>query len=164
MYSAYQLDFKQREDLLKQFPTRYPRVVADHITVRFGGNHLPLPEMPEKAEIVGMADDGSGLQALIVRVNGNLVRQDGSIYHITWSLDPNKQTPPELDSTPNQTYKPVHSNTLVQAVINPDGTEKKNHHPDWCVQLLKTPTALNVKPVLRYTSAELKKKRLVKEI
>ena len=164
MYSAYQLDSKQRENLLKQFPPRYRRVMADHITVRFGGNQLPLPESPEKAEIIGMVDDGSGLQALIVQVNGNLTRQDGSMYHITWSLDPNKHTPLELDSTPNQTYKPVHSNTLVQAVINPDGTEKKNLHPDWRVQLFKTPTALSIKPVLRYTSAELKKKRQEKEI
>lgn len=164
MYSAYQLDSKEREGLLKQFPPRYRRVVADHITVRFGGNQLPLPEIPQKAEIIGMADDGNGLQALIVQINGNLTRQDGSIYHITWSLDPNKQTPSELDSTPDQTYKPVHSNALIQGLLNTDGTTKTDKPSSWKLDLFKTPTALNVKPVLRYTSAELKKKRLVKEI
>ena len=124
MYSAYQLDSKQRESLLKQFPPRYPRVVADHITVLFGGADVALPKPAQKAEVIGMADDGNGLQALIVRVNGNLVRQDGSIYHITWSLDPVGLVSAEMDDTPNQTYKPVHSNVLVK---NLNSWEKKKN-------------------------------------
>lgn len=163
MYSAYQLDSNQRKRLLKQFPPRYPRIVADHITVHFGGDQLPLPKMPEKTEIMGMADDGNGLQTLIVQINGNLTRQDGSIYHITWSLDPNKQTPSELDSTPNQTYKPVHSNALIQGLLNTDGTTKTDKPSSWKLNLFKTPIALTVKPVLKYTSTELKNKRLKKE-
>ena len=164
MYSAYQLDSNHRTILLKQFLPCYPRVVADHITVCFGGTDVPLPAPCQKAEVIGMADDGNGLQALIVRVDDCLTRQDGSVYHITWSLDPNKQISSEIDSNSGQTYKPVHSNALVQRVINPDGTPKNDIPHSWKLQLLQTPVALNVKPVLRYTSSELKKKKSIKEI
>jgi len=40
-----------------------------------------------QAEIVGGVDDGQGLQALAVRIDGTTSRPDGGIYHITWSLD-----------------------------------------------------------------------------
>jgi hypothetical protein len=35
---------------------------------------------------VGEADDGAGVQALVVRIGGTTERPDGAIYHITWSL------------------------------------------------------------------------------
>src|SRR3546814_9902597 len=34
-----------------------------------------------------LVDDGEGLQALIVSIDGSTDRPDGSTYHITWSLD-----------------------------------------------------------------------------
>ena len=36
--------------------------------------------------MVGVADDGAGVQALVVEIGGTTRRPDGSIYHITWSL------------------------------------------------------------------------------
>jgi hypothetical protein len=37
--------------------------------------------------IIGEVDDGEGLQALVVQIDGTSDRPDGSTYHITWSLD-----------------------------------------------------------------------------
>ena len=35
---------------------------------------------------MGVADDGEGVQALVVEIGGTTRRPDGSTYHITWSL------------------------------------------------------------------------------
>jgi hypothetical protein len=46
---------------------------------------VPLPRETE-GFVVGVADDGVGVQALVVEIGGTLRRPDGSTYHITWSL------------------------------------------------------------------------------
>ena len=46
----------------------------------------PLPP-PCSAEIVGEADDGAGVQCLVVAIDGSTERPDGGAYHVTWSLD-----------------------------------------------------------------------------
>lgn len=79
----------EREELLKRFPPVYPDVVAHHVTLERAADAAPLP--PQKpAEIVGEADDGQGVQAMVVRLGGTTDRPDGSTYHITWSLDRTK--------------------------------------------------------------------------
>lgn len=101
MYTAYVLSDESREQLMKKFPPKYDKVVAHHITVEPGvpNNSSPPPEAELK--VVGYADSKDGLEALIVAVDGQSKREDGSTYHITWSLDPDK-------------YKPVDSNKLVK--------------------------------------------------
>lgn len=42
----------------------------------------------QAGEIVGQADDGAGVQALVVRIGGATHRPDGAAYHLTWSLGP----------------------------------------------------------------------------
>lgn len=84
--TGWKLDPDQRAELLLQFPPRYPNVVADHVTLESGAGHdTPLPPGAE-AEIVGRADDGEGVEAMVVRLNGTTDRPDGSTYHVTWSL------------------------------------------------------------------------------
>lgn len=107
MYTAYVLDGKSRRELVKRFPPKYPELIGHHATVKFGvPKDAPKPR-PAKLEVVGYADDGEGLEALVVAVNGKVHRPDGSLYHITWSLDRSKGR------------KPVQSNTLVQAGYDP---------------------------------------------
>lgn len=78
---------EERARLLDQFAPRYERVVADHVTYKAGVvEDAPPPPAPDTAEIVGVADDGKGVQALVVRLNGTTDRPDGSTWHITWSL------------------------------------------------------------------------------
>ena len=88
---GWKLDRARREALLEQFPPRYGEVVADHVTLRSGAAPgAPLPA-PAEAEIVGRADDGKGVEAMVVRLDGTTGRPDGSTYHITWSLAPGRR-------------------------------------------------------------------------
>jgi hypothetical protein len=74
-----------RERLLKQFPPKYENTVAHHVTLQTGAEREPLP--PEvTGRIVGRTDDGKGVEAMVVEIDGTTVRPDGSTYHITWSL------------------------------------------------------------------------------
>ena len=75
-----------RRELLQQFPPQYKSVVADHVTLRPRVTEdSPLPD-EEHGEVIGRADDGEGVEALVVRIGGTTDRPDGSTYHITWSL------------------------------------------------------------------------------
>ena len=100
MYTAYVLTEETREALLERYPPKYDKVIAHHVTVNGGAKKdASLPE-PAHLKVIGEADSKDGLQALVVSVDGAYRRSDGKVYHITWSLDPDK-------------YKPVDSNELV---------------------------------------------------
>jgi len=89
--TGWKLDREQRAELLGQFPPRYPNVIADHVTL--AGDvppDAPLPP-PVRAELVGRADDGAGVEALVVRLDGKTGRPDGATFHITWSLGPGRR-------------------------------------------------------------------------
>lgn len=88
MYTAYVLTDKSRAELLQKFPPVYSDVRAHHVTLDFGvpkGTAIP-PEATIK--VVGYSNSGDGLEVLVVTVDGEMVRPDGGLYHITWSIDP----------------------------------------------------------------------------
>lgn len=86
-YSCWCLTEYQKDMLMRIFSPAYPDVIAHHVTCEIGSqDSLEVPE-PAKIEIIGVADDGVGVQALVVTVNGNTERPNGGIYHITWSID-----------------------------------------------------------------------------
>ena len=71
--------------LLQQFPAKYEKTVAHHVTLKPNAEKEPIP--PEvKAAIVGRTDDEEGVEAMVVTLDGTTDRPDGSTYHITWSL------------------------------------------------------------------------------
>ena len=83
---GWKLDPEQRRELLQQFPPRFGNVVADHVTLAArAAADAPLPQENE-GEIIGRADDGEGVEAMVVAIAGTTDRPDGSTYHITWSL------------------------------------------------------------------------------
>jgi hypothetical protein len=84
-YTGWLVDPRAREGLLARFPPRYAIVVADHVTLKFGDAGA-RPPGEVSAEIVGEADDGSGVQALVVAIEGATARPDGGTFHVTWSL------------------------------------------------------------------------------
>lgn len=85
-YLGWALCPDDRAALLLRFPPAYPRVVADHVTLRYGvPAGAPLP-IETEGVVVGLADDGTGVQALVVEINGGVTRPDGATYHVTWSL------------------------------------------------------------------------------
>ena len=74
-----------REKLLQQFPPKFEKTVAHHVTLKSEAERDPLPN-DVKAEVVGRIDDQSGVEAMVVAIDGTTNRPDGSTYHITWSL------------------------------------------------------------------------------
>ena len=82
---------EDRDRLLAAIPPAYPRVVAHHVTLKAGVRpDFPLP-VGTKGLVVGVADDGAGVQALVVEIGGTSRRSDGSTYHVTWSLAPGRE-------------------------------------------------------------------------
>jgi hypothetical protein len=89
--TGWKLPEVERELLLRRFPPKYEKVVADHVTLRVGATPAtPLPNKPQ-AQVVGRADDGSSLECLVVELDGTTDRPDGSTYHITWSHRPHRK-------------------------------------------------------------------------
>ena len=83
---GWQVDGADRAALLARFPARHARPVADHVTLRSRvAADAPQPAAT-RADIVGRADDGTGVEAMVVRIEGTTARPDGGTYHITWSL------------------------------------------------------------------------------
>lgn len=72
--------------LLERFQPAYARTVADHVTLAAKvAADTPLPDDAD-AFAIGHVDDGEGLEALVVSIDGAPDRPDGSTFHITWSL------------------------------------------------------------------------------
>ena len=83
---GWKLDSDQRAELLRQFPPRFGHVIADHVTLQAKvARDAPLPR-ETGGVIVGRADDGTGVEAMVVAIGGTTDRPDGSTYHVTWSL------------------------------------------------------------------------------
>lgn len=82
---GWTLDQGERTALLKQFAPRYGKVLAHHVTLATEAEGSDLPDAG-RAQIVGHADDGVGVEAMVVAIDGDTARPDGSTFHITWSL------------------------------------------------------------------------------
>ncbi len=82
---GWTLDEVERAALLERYPPRYANVVAHHITFATDAEDRDLPP-PVRAAIVGHADDGQGVEAMVVTIDGATARADGSTFHISWSL------------------------------------------------------------------------------
>jgi len=118
---GWQLDRDERKALLDRFPPVYPHADADHVTlVAKVGSDAALPRETE-GEIVARADDGRGVETMVVRIAGTTDRPDGSTYHITWSLDRARGR------------RPVESNDVIR---------------DCGWQLLIEPVPIRLRPVL----------------
>ena len=104
-YVGWAVDEAERAALLARFPPRYPEVVADHVTLKLGKTpRLPTPTI---GEIVGEADDGRGVQAMVVRIDGTTDRPDGSTYHMTWSLGPGREAKESNDVLKTLGWRPL---------------------------------------------------------
>ncbi|MEA3011506.1 MAG: hypothetical protein QOD42_51 [Sphingomonadales bacterium] len=83
---GWKLEPEQRVELLLMFPPCYAKAVTDHVTLKSkAARDAALPDERD-GEIIGRADDGKGVEAMVVRLGGTTDRPDGSTYHITWSL------------------------------------------------------------------------------
>lgn len=99
-YLGYELAEASRNALLRLFEPQYKKVICHHITYKFPAEvGDDMPPAVHSAHVIGY-QDGDGIEALVVEINGNDKRPDGKLMHITLSLDPTKK-------------KPVHSNDLL---------------------------------------------------
>lgn len=110
-FTGWLLEPRERRSLLAEFRPAYADVIADHVTLQNTPAAVHIPPQVDAA-IIGTVDDGNGVQALIVEIDGTAYRPDGGIYHITWSIDRKRGR------------KPVHSNDAIahlgwQAVLRP---------------------------------------------
>lgn len=97
----------QRPELLDRFRPTYAKTIAHHVTLESGASDDTPPPPPAEAEIVGEADDGRGVQALVVELNGTTDRPDGSTYHITWSLADGRKARESNDVIRDHGWAPV---------------------------------------------------------
>jgi hypothetical protein len=104
-YIGWSVDSQERAALLARFPPRYGEVVADHVTLKLGAK-AKLPTATS-GEIVGEADDGAGVQAMVVRIGGTTDRPDGSTYHMTWSLGPGRKAKESNDVIAERGWRPL---------------------------------------------------------
>ena|SRR5437870_4874391 len=86
MVTGWKLDAGERAELLARFPARYAREIADHVTLKANVPASEPKPAAVKARIVGRADDGKGVEAMVVEIDGTTDRPGGGTYHITWSL------------------------------------------------------------------------------
>lgn len=106
-YTGWKLPEAERVWLLVRFPQVYASLKADHVTHTFGvrpGHRLPRET---DGRIIGVADDGRGVQALVVEIGGTTDRPDGSTFHITWSLGPGRAARESNDVIARQGWTPV---------------------------------------------------------
>jgi hypothetical protein len=105
--TGWKLLLVERDQLLRRFPPQYENVIADHVTWRRGAtSKTPLPRKPN-ARIIGRADDGRGLECLVVELDGTTDRPDGSTYHITWSLGADREARESNDVLRDQGWKRI---------------------------------------------------------
>ncbi len=106
MTIGWKLSPDQRTELLRLHPPAYPRAIADHITFKPpGAAPEPLPPLDAPA-IVGRADDGQGVEAMVVSIAGSTHRPDGSTWHITWSLAEGREARESNDILAGQGWTP----------------------------------------------------------
>lgn len=107
MVIGWKLDRAERDALLRQMPSKFAETIADHVTLKSKvAPNSPLPD-EKLGEIVGRADDGDGVEALVVSIGGTTDRPDGGTYHITWSLGPDRHARESNDVIARLGWQPV---------------------------------------------------------
>ena len=67
--------------------------------------------------IVGRADDGRGVEAMVVEIGGTSRRPGGGTYHITWSLSPGREARESNDVIAAHGWEPF--NPVVPLQLQP---------------------------------------------
>lgn len=111
MTIGWRLDRDQRATLLARYPARYANPIADHVTLSVKGS--APPPLVSTAEIVGHIDDGIGVEAMVVAIDGSTGRPDGKIWHITWSLADARAPRESNDVIAQFGWDPRHREPLV---------------------------------------------------
>ena len=114
MNNGWKLTRECRAALLERHPPRYAQAVADHVTFKGpnGEDEHDPPAPVRSARIVGRADDGAGVEALVVEIDGETLRPDGGTWHVTWSLAEGRSARESNDVIATQGWKPCEPGDL----------------------------------------------------
>ena len=114
MATGWKLTRECRSRLLAQFPPRYAIPDADHVTLKSGevARGAEPPDATGRAEIVGHADDGDGVEAMVVAIDGSTERPDGGTWHVTWSLGLGREARESNDVIAAQGWQPIGAEPL----------------------------------------------------
>ena len=110
--SVYLLDDTSRSKLMEEFPPRWNTVIGHHVTVKFGASHRDELPPAGQYQVIGYSSiaerrpGGSGLEALVVSIDGKHGREDGNTYHITWSHGPG-YSPKDAKELTSKGFAPV---------------------------------------------------------
>lgn len=104
---GWKLEPAGRETLLAALPPRYGEVVADHVTLRAHVEADTPPPPPAGCRIIGEADDGQGVQAMVVEIDGESDRPGGGTFHITWSLADGRRAVESNDVIAERGWSPI---------------------------------------------------------
>ncbi len=104
---GWKVDPADREQLLQQFKPRYAKTIADHVTLKPRVAHDAALPAETQGVIVGRSDDGRGVEALVVQIDGATDRPDGSTWHITWSLAEGRRAVESNDVIRERGWEPV---------------------------------------------------------
>ena len=111
---GWKLDPGEREALLQRFPPRYANTVADHVTLKAHVHSESALPPPAEGVIVGRSDDGRGVEAMVVQIEGSTDRPDGSTYHITWSIGDGRKAVESNDVIAAHRWEPLDPPLPVQ--------------------------------------------------
>lgn len=104
---GWKIGSERRRALLERLGPRYENVVANHVTLAAEiAVETPLPGK-RRAEIVGHVDDGKGVEAMVVSIDGRTDRPGGGTYHITWSLRPGREAKESNDVLAERAWQPL---------------------------------------------------------
>jgi hypothetical protein len=117
-YTGWLVDPAAREALLARIPPRYPIVVAHHVTLTFG-DETAAPPGKAMGEIIGETDDGVGVQALVIAIDGSPARPDGGTFHITWSLAAGREARESNDVIAARGWTPISPPIQLSLISKP---------------------------------------------
>jgi hypothetical protein len=104
---GWKLDRNQRAALLERLEPAYAKIIADHVTLAANvAADAPLPD-PAAAEAIGRIDDGRGVEALVVAIDGATDRPGGGTFHLTWSLGPGRRAKESNDALAAGPWQPL---------------------------------------------------------
>jgi hypothetical protein len=122
-YSGYVLSRGSQALLVERFgvpegPSGRPwRLVCQHVTRQFPAGMDTVDDAHPTIEVVGAhIDDGMGVCALAVEVDGGGTRPDGGHYHVTYALDDGEESAAERESAGGRRPAAADSNALLGAV------------------------------------------------
>ena len=87
-YSAFVSDLVSALYIIDNFPKKFEKHTDMHVTYCLGAPDEDFFATHD-IEVVGYASNDV-IEALVVKVDGKLIRKDGNIYHITLSYNPQK--------------------------------------------------------------------------